>query len=392
VVVEFHGEAVERRDYAATWRDQGGQVAATTWAGTMCLHPRLPGRLRIEHAGFSHILRCGECEGCINFDRRRLQDRLYAHYQYRSEGLWLVRIFADTSVQSALCHNLHRRPALALEPGFFRFGPDSVGILAGAKAPIKAALKAAGYKFRVYTVYLHRGARAFFPLTSGLRVAREAYGAQVKRYYARGLEAAERESWELVRLPYQKGYSWRTSPRAWTDDGLELHPPEVFQHKHNDKRVVIPLFEHNPKAAEISALRLALRDYQPAPARALPSIAAPKERLSREELQAWYQREAKKQAASAVSGSASEILPPLSEVGGYVSSVHTTSSETPKLLSDQALLATGQSGDPVWMEREREKTRLQGQREAAQRAKNQTWIEEWAERNAARAKDRGRGG
>lgn len=384
--------AVGSRAFAATWRSEDDQVVATSFGGTMCWFPRKPGSLRIAREGFEHIVRCGDCPGCVELDRRRLADRLSARYPDRSREIFLIRVYAPAARHTAISHALHRRPALELEPGLFRLGVSSFAVLARSKAAIGSALQRLGLQHRIERIRLRRGRRAWRAITGGLQVAREVYGAQVKRWYCRGLPPAERESWDVVSKPYKKGYSRTASPRAWTASKLVLVPPEVWKLGRRDRRTVRELLRRapDPESANVVINLVAAVSKKLAPQ--LSSIAAPQGRLSKEETQAWYQRMAEKKAASAGSGSASEIIPPLSEVGSYRSSVHSTAAETPKLLSDEELLTTGQSGDPVWMEREREKARLRGQREAAKQAKSKTWIESWAERMQQLVKGPDKGG
>jgi hypothetical protein len=384
--------AVGSRAFAATWRDESGQVVATTWGGTMCWYPRLPGRLRIKHGDFEHIIRCGDCKGCIEFDRRRLADRLRARYQDHSATLWLIRIFEPLGRQSTLSHQLHRRPKLELEPGTFRLGPESFAILARSKKAISAALVRAGIKFNVSRILLSRKRRAWRSITGGLSISREVYGANTNRYYARGLPPAEKETWEVKRIAYQKGYNRASSPRAWIGNGRVLIPPEVMQWHRNNRRAFLEALRSatNPEqAAQVINLVSALNQKFE---RQFNLTAAPQARLTKEQKQAWYKREAERIAASELAGSALKIQPPLSEVGGYVSSVHTTSTETPKLLSDEELREVGPSGRERWMERELERERLAPQRKAEQRAKELAEIQEWLERNQAKAKKREEGG
>lgn len=190
----------------------------------------------------------------------------------------------------------------------------------------------------------------------------------------------------MVSKPYKKAYSRVASPRAWTESKLVLVPPEVWKLGRRDRRTVRELLRRAPDPESAGVVINLVAAVSQKLGERLSINAVPKGRLSKEETQAWYRRMAERKAASAVSGSASEIIPPLSEVGGYRSSVHSTAAETPKLVSDDELLTTGKSGDPVWMERERDKARLRGQREATEKAKSKTWIDQWSERMQARLK------
>lgn len=346
----------------------------------MCWFPRKPGALRIRDEDFEHVIRCGDCPGCIELERRRLADRLVARYPDHNAELWLVRIHCSQREASGLCHNLHRRRSLTLEPGLFRLGVSSFAVLARAKGPIAAALRTLGLPHRIERIRFSRGRRAWRAITAGLLVSRERYGEQVKRWYCRGLPPAERKRWEVVSKPYQKGYSKSRSPRAWKRGSLVLVPPEVWQLGRHDRRTVRELLRKAPDPESAKVVIDLVAAVTTKLAGHFQSIAAPKGRLSREQVQSWYKAMAEKKAASAHSGSGSEILPPLSEVGGYVSSVHSTSADAPKLTTDEELQAIGKSGDPVWMERERVRQRQRGAEEARSKARTKTWIEQWAER------------
>ena len=346
----------------------------------MCWFPKKPGSLRIAREDFTHIVRCGDCPGCIELDRRRLADRLVARYPERDRSFWVVRIYASIARHAKLSRLLHRRVGLALEPGFARLGVSSFAVIAQSKAPIAAALRDLGLPHRAERVQLSRGRRAWRRLTAGLLVSRERYGEQVKRWYFPGLPPAPREKFEVVSKPYKRGYARASSPRAWTASKVILVPPAVWSLRRADRRRVREALRNAPDPESASVVIDLVAAVSTKLAAQLNVNAAPKERLSKEQVQAWYQRMAERRAASSSSDSGSEDLPPFSEMGGYRSSVHTTSADAPKLLSDEELLSTGKTGDPVWMERERESQRLRGQRETATKARNQSWIEQWSER------------
>jgi hypothetical protein len=224
----------------------------------MCLWPRKPWRIRITREGFEHVIRCGECPGCLEFERRRLADRLHAKYGSDPRPLFIVRIWAPLELHASIAHKLHRRRGLELEPGMWRLGASSFAILARGSSPPREALRALGLRFRIEplrlgrrrrriaragsdrgaesTPSLRRPRRAWRALTAGLIVAREIYGEQRNRFYARGLPAAEREKWEVKKLGSYKSYSRSSSPRAWTDRKLVLVPPDVWKLRRADRR------------------------------------------------------------------------------------------------------------------------------------------------------------
>lgn len=131
--------ATPRAAFAATWRDDQGAVVGTTYGGTMCLWPRKPWRIRITREGFEHVIRCGECPGCLEFERRRLAERLHAKYcsagtargvatgitpsirsarcAEQNKHLFVVRIYAPIDAHASIAHALHRRRGVHLSPG-----------------------------------------------------------------------------------------------------------------------------------------------------------------------------------------------------------------------------------------------------------------------------------
>ena len=222
------------RAFAATWRDEKGAVVGTTYGGTMCLWPRKPWRIRFSGEGFEGVIRCGECPGCLEFDRRRLMDRL--HTRYRATGaarcvspstggsansaggadtftkLFVIRIYAPIELHASLSRKLHRRRGLELEPGMWRMGASSFAILSRSDAWPPLVLRAMGLRFRVHPLRLSRGRRAFRILTAGLLVAREIYGEQINRWYARGLPPADRQKWEVKKIGVYQSYNSARAP------------------------------------------------------------------------------------------------------------------------------------------------------------------------------------
>src|SRR5258707_15134517 len=72
--------ATPARAFAATWRNDKGDVVGTTSAKTMCLWPRLPWRIRFHRDGFEGVVPCRECPGCLELERLRLAERLNKRY------------------------------------------------------------------------------------------------------------------------------------------------------------------------------------------------------------------------------------------------------------------------------------------------------------------------
>jgi hypothetical protein len=348
--------------FAATWRDVDNQMVATTWGGTMCWFPRLPWRLRIAREGFEHVVRCGECPGCLEFERRRLADRLAQKYGAQDPRLgrkgirgrdgcpgdrkstrpelWIVRIYAPLERHAALAHALHRRRGLTLEPGFWRLGRSSFAVLGCVPLEIAAAVKQMGLRCRVERVRFSRGRRAWRSLTAGIAVSRAAYGEQTKRWYARGLPASDRKKWDVIKLSAYKPYSRWASPRAWKSGNLVLVPPEVWRMKRVD--------------------RVALRKSMSMAA--TPELAAAVAQvLAAQSSQSAVMR-SEKSGFDRPQAAPSKTIPPLIEEGGYRSSGQSQGEFWAPPRRDEDLDQPGASGDPVWMEREREIAARSGER------------------------------
>lgn len=355
------------RAFAATWRDTSDQVVATTFGGTMCWMPRKPWRLRIARDGFEHIIRCRECPGCLEFERRRLADRLHAKYNPRNERsrplsepslhnisarkrrnseapsksehdsratspagdrnakarLFFVRIYVPIGSQSKLCRNLHRCPRLELEPGMYRLGTNSFGVLCKSRVEIGRALTERGHEHRIEPVRLSRGRRAWRAITAGIAVARIAYGEQVKRWYVRGLPAAEKQSWDIIKMGKGTHYQRTSSPRAWSRANLVLVPPELWRMRRVDRRL---LLSHMAKASspEAAAFVTSLIS-QVVQARSVqsPVIASSKPRPSREAMMRQFDHVARVAEVASVSEPSSQSNSLPLRGGGYTSSVHT---------------------------------------------------------------------
>ena len=362
------------RAFAATWRNESGQVLGTTFGGTMCWFPRKPWRLRIERDGFEHIVRCGECPGCLEFERRRLADRLQAKYASAgvpsveattlspaknavgaagsSRPLYIVRIWAPLSRHTEISHKLHRRVGLELEPGMYRLGASSFALLSREKGRLPLVLRAAGVAFRIEPVRFRRRRRAWRALTAGLMVAREVYGEQVKRWYARGLPAANRERWNVLKLKEYKAHDRATGPRAWTRGKLVLVPPEVWTLRRNDRRSLRALLNRAPdpesvhKVMAVVSQVVAARDLQSS------VLASGRGKLTAAQVREWYDR---RKSSAAERRSVDPSLPdvhPSSGGEGYVSSEHAQGELMPKVLNDEALMELGPSGRPRWEERQ----------------------------------------
>src|SRR5208282_4446957 len=154
----------------------------------------------------------------------------------RERRPFVVRIYAPIEVHAALAHALHRRRHFELEPGFYRLGSTSFALIARAVVPLRAWLKRSGLKHRIEPVRLRRGRRAWRTITAGLMVAREIYGEQRNRYYARGLPKTDRLKWEVKKIGKYEHYSKYRSPRASIDARVVLVPPDVWRLSRTDRR------------------------------------------------------------------------------------------------------------------------------------------------------------
>lgn len=359
----------------------------------MCWFPRQPWRLRIARDHFSHIIRCRECPGCLEFERRRLGDRLQAKYsvpaaphqqdrvnpveQSRSTTgagtsfvrrrveaaaagrvrrrstattpLFLVRIYAPLERHADICHALHRRPGLQLEPGLYRLGTTSFAVLARSRSAIPLALRRLGLEHRIESIRLSRGRRAWRAITSGVAVARVAYGEQVKRWYARGLPPAERQKWEILKMPQGSHYQRASSPRAWNRGNLVLVPPELWSMRRCDRRALRSAMATacSPEAAAfVTSL---ISGVAQARSMRSPVIASSKPRPEREALMRQFAHVARVADVARASAPPHDLTPSLLGEGGYTSSEH----------SQGELLAAKVTIEPPpelsWDERQRRK-------------------------------------
>jgi hypothetical protein len=333
------------RVFAGTWRDEAtGEVRGYSFGGTICWFPRKPWALKISRDGFEHVIRCGECPGCLEFDRRRLGDRLRRKYGFPQEEqtgprgspprnanrahasklptLFLVRIYAPLADHARLSHSLHRRKGLELEPGFYRLGTSSFGLIARSKSKIAQVLCEMGLSSRIEAVCRPERRRAWRALTAGILVARDAYGEQVKRWYARGLPPAEREEWEVERRAMQKPWNRGTGARARSGAKLVLVPPEVWGVSRTLRRDFFrayakcesPESSHALVAGLVAAFGQGTRLSQPKP--------SAEGRLSPEQVQAGFREIARRMNTRSQAPASADLIPPTSEVGGYVSSEH----------------------------------------------------------------------
>jgi hypothetical protein len=346
-------------EFAATWRNQEGAIVGSTWGGTMCWMPLKPWSLRISREDYTAIVPCGECPGCLEFYRRRLADRLKAKYgrpgtardaenstRHSIESatvagttgsLYLIRIFAPLERHAELSRKIHRRVGNKLEPGFLRLGATSFAVISRSKCLPPFHLGAVRLETRVEAIRLSRGRRAWRASTSGMLVGRDAYGAQVNRFYMPGLPPAESKSWDVHTKSGAKGYSRATSPRVWKSANLVLVPPEIWALGRADRRTLrrdLGLARSPEGVARVMAMvsEVLARRLQ-------SSLIGPAVRpvLNIDQVREFYVRMAKRKADASVSEPTSQSSSPPSEGGSYVSSVHTAGADPPVPRADDGL-------------------------------------------------------
>lgn len=399
---------------AATWRDPEQHILGTTDAATMCWFPRLAGALRATRDDCALVLPCTDCPGCRQFQKRQAESRLTAKYTDPSQKLFAVRVKLDPlrppagvrisartrtaatrDVEawiSRFGRKLQRRRRLDLEPGLWRLGPYAFALLARSSSRIKRALARFGFAVEPESIQLSRGRRAWDPLTKGLLVSREQYGAHVNRFYARGLPAREKLSWNVIRIPFEKGYDWTSSPRAWTANGRVLVPPEVWKQHSANRRKLRGLVD-TPASPEL-AQGMSELISKVAGSLQIPFNRGAEGALPVEVVKQHYAEMARRvelrEAAARAATDQNLDSPPWER--RYITSERSSESEHIKLLSDEDLARAGPSGKPVWAERELADKERRRQAEAEKRAANQKYFAEWAERMKAKVKGRNKDG
>ncbi len=371
------GEAPGRA-FAATWRNEQGEIVGTTYGGTMCRWPIKPWRIRFHRDGFEGVIPCGECPGCLEFYRRRLAERLHAKYGAQGEQsrmplkgsqrerrpascgsaprLFAVRIYAPLELHAQYSHRFHRRPSFQLEPGFFRCGATSFFLITREPTQLLAALSKIGLRFKKHGILLRRGKRAWRALSAGMVVSRSVYGEQRNRWYSRGLPQIERRKWEVRKVAKYQPYDRGTSPRAWADRGLILVPPEVWQLGRDDRKALRGMLRRAPDPEGVSRIMGIVRGVLESRGgegingedriRDIRTTTSSKSRLTSNLLATAAGRSGRRHSAREYSkiaelrsGTASPLAAsgsntPTSEVGGHVSSEHSQGELLPKQLSE----------------------------------------------------------
>src|SRR5208337_4292238 len=122
--------------------------------------------------------------------------------------------------------------------------------------------------------------------------AREIYGEQRNRWYAKGLPPAEREKWEVRKIGKYQSYDRSGSPRAWQGRRVVLVPPEVWQLSRTDRRCLRGQLLRAPDPEGVRKVMGLVADAIRGASRAFHVSGAPKALLSREQVVSWYKQNA----------------------------------------------------------------------------------------------------
>lgn len=172
----------------------------STWGGTACMAPRKPSAFAaVSDDGSSEtILRCADCPGCREFERRRLCQRLRDLYKDRTEPLWILVVAAPLAKQAGLLVRIRRWRGVASLVGFYRLGKTHCAtIVLGDPKPVGDALVAHHIQHNFSPLPSRLRNRSFRDLAAGILMPREDYGEQRNRFYHRGLPKAERDTWRI---------------------------------------------------------------------------------------------------------------------------------------------------------------------------------------------------
>ena len=218
---------------AATFRNTAGEVIATTWGGTWCWHPLNPTKWATtsEDGEDAHIIRCRQCPGCLELDRRVLADRLEATFKEEVEDIWVVVVEAEVSLASGLSASLSRICKWSRTWGWCRIGASRIAIVVvGRKPNLRASKLCAGRKVSLTRVLKTRMRRAWRVVTACILYSRSVYGENANRWYIRGLKRVPRTK----RVGVWRGRVKLTHPEmgrgvAGTRAGVSIHAPEAYR-------------------------------------------------------------------------------------------------------------------------------------------------------------------
>lgn len=185
---------------AQKFRDGQAEPSGSTWGGTACMAPRKPSALAAvsEDGSSETVLRCGDCPGCREFERRRLCRRLRDLYKDRQGPLWVLVVAAPLVRQAAMLQRIRRWRGMAECSGFYRLGKTHFAtIIVGDPKPIGDLLVAHQVQHNFSPLPKVVRPRSFRDLAAGVLMPREDYGEQKNRFYHRGLPPAERDTWRI---------------------------------------------------------------------------------------------------------------------------------------------------------------------------------------------------
>jgi hypothetical protein len=217
---------------AATWRDAAGAIRATVYGASVCERPKEPRSFAAVSGDgrYECIFRCRDCEACRQLDAIWLRRRLVAGAAQWGEQLCAVQISFDARGKCS-ASALSRRIGRSLDIiGWIRSGTSGVVFIAtGTPSAVRARLTSHGRSCRVRPVKSPARLRAWRRATRGLVVARSEYGADLNRWYIRGLPKVQRE---VMTLEHRGGIrkrhpDARAGVRAWRE-GLSLYPADLM--------------------------------------------------------------------------------------------------------------------------------------------------------------------
>lgn len=228
-------------------------------------------------------MRCRWCPGCLEFERRRLAQRVHTHFSATEEKLWLVLIECPPHSTARVAAAVRRRRTVRWSSGFSRVSRSTVALIAaGAKPRLRACGSLSGCCVSVTAIRRSRGLRAWSNYTAGLLVTRDEWGEQTKRWYWRGLAPAEKESFDVsTRVGLVARNPGCTQGIRAVRDGVGLYPPEAWRPPRlNRRRGALERRTNGP--LQISAtLKALIQQALSAPlARKSPVIAGARERAS----------------------------------------------------------------------------------------------------------------
>lgn len=218
---------------AATFRDAEGRVVGTTWGGTWCWHPINPSKYATvsEDGEDVHIIRCRECPGCLELDRRLLADRLMATFCEEVRSIWVVMVEASMEMAARICLSLRRTLKWSRVWGWCRIGGSHIAIVVAGQKPFVPVVRLwHGLKVSLIRVSKTRKRRAWRGVTAGILYSRSVYGENVNRWYIRNLKNVER----VKRVAVWRGSGRSSHPEmlagvAGVRAGVSIHPPEAYR-------------------------------------------------------------------------------------------------------------------------------------------------------------------